>query len=158
MDLFVSLWYIAFLSFLFCFFVFIFYLFIYLFIYFLFFIHWVLDHGSYKFYCRSWTRYPSGCFVMQVLNWVHWVLPTPPPLFLVPVHELDKSPFVKCWARYPEHLLLPMILNHAFETICETFGTICEMGPGSCVKRYLFFLSWPRYPPSILSKFGLCNI
>ena len=86
---------------------------------------------------------------MQVLNWVHWVSFF--FFFPVPVHELDRSPFVKCWARYPEHLLLPVILDHAFETICQ-------VGPGSCVKKYLFLLSWPKYPPSILSKFGLCDI
>ena len=51
--------------------------------------------------------------------------------------------FVKCWAKYPEHLLLPVILDHAFETICE-------VGPRSCVKRYFFFFC---LGPDILPQF-----
>ena len=75
--------------------------------------------------------------------------------------NLTGPPFVMCQARYSGLLLLPVILDHALETICGEFRIICEVDPGSCVKRYyiyFFFLSWPRYPPPILSKSGLCNI
>ena len=57
--------------------------------------------------------------------------------------------FVKCWARYLEHLLFardprPCIWNYLWGiwTICKAFKTICEVDPGSCVKRYLFIFSF----------------
>ena len=80
---------------------------------------------------------------------------SPPPsffFFLVPVHELGRSSFLKCWTRYPKQLLLPVILDHAFETICEAFETICEVSPGSCVKRYIFIFC---LGPDILPQFRL---
>ena len=73
---------------------------------------------------------------------------SPPPsffFFLVPVHKLGRSSFLKCWTRYPKQLLLPVILDHAFETICEA-------GPGSCVERYLFIFC---LGPDILTQFRL---
>ena len=73
------------------------------FLFFFFFWHRVLGHDPYKFYCRSWIKYPGGCLTTQVVNWIHWV----PFFFFFEVldHELGKSPFVKYWARYLGHLL-----------------------------------------------------
>ena len=42
----------------------------------IFFFFFVLSPGlwSLQVFCRSWIRYPGGCFAAQILNWVHWVL------------------------------------------------------------------------------------
>ena len=59
---------------------------------FFFFFFFVLSPGlwSLQVFCRSWIRYPGGCFAAQILNWVHWVLSSL-FFFLVPNHELGKK-------------------------------------------------------------------
>ena len=57
----------------------------------IFFFFLVLSPGlwSLQVFCRSWIRYPSGCFAAQILNLVHWVLSS--LFFFFPNHELGKK-------------------------------------------------------------------
>ena len=74
---------------------------------------WAMVPTSFFFYCRSC---PGGCFCCTGTELGALGAFTPPFFFKSQIMTLASSFFFffKYWARYPGHLLFPVILNHIF--------------------------------------------